>query len=250
MSEPQPSGSSPPPQRRCRLLVGVCTYNEAENIAAMIERLRAVLPDADLLIVDDDSPDGTARIALALADQMAQVRVQVREHERGLGSAIRYAMQQAIEHSYDYFLNLDGDLSHDPAQLPRLLDHAMADPEVDVVVGSRYVTGGEIVGWPWRRRVMSRMVNRFATLCLRLPVKDCSGSMRCYRVDALKRLNLGDWNSPGYSLLEEVLVLLKRDGAVMGEVPITFTDRQRGQSKLTLREAARSAVKIVSLMFR
>ncbi|TWU22128.1 Undecaprenyl-phosphate mannosyltransferase [Novipirellula galeiformis] len=216
----------------------------------MIERLRAALPDADLLIVDDNSPDGTATIALDFADRIAELRVQVREHERGLGGAIRYAMNDAIEHHYDYFLNLDGDLSHDPAQLPRLLDRAIAVPEIDVVVGSRYVAGGAIIGWPWRRRMMSRMVNQFATLCLRLPVKDCSGSMRCYRVDTLKQLNLGDWNSQGYSLLEEVLVLLKRKGAVMDEVPITFTDRQRGHSKLTFREAARSAIKIFSLAFR
>ncbi|WP_345684701.1 polyprenol monophosphomannose synthase [Novipirellula caenicola] len=235
---------------RCRVMVGVCTYNEAANIRAMIEQLRASLPEADLLIVDDNSPDGTATIASELADADPQVRVTVRKHERGLGSAIRCAMSDAIEHSYDYFLNLDGDLSHDPAQLPTLLDRAIANPETDVVVGSRYVAGGTIVGWPLRRRIMSRMVNAFATLCLRLPVKDCSGSMRCYRVESLRQLNLGDWNCRGYALLEELLVLLDRRGAVMTEVPITFTERQQGQSKLTLGEAARSAFQIVRLAFK
>ncbi|WP_372723313.1 polyprenol monophosphomannose synthase [Novipirellula sp.] len=250
MSEAANPSSNPTQDRRCRVLVGVCTYNEASNIATMIERLRASLPQADLLIVDDNSPDGTAGIALDLARVDPQVRVMVREHERGLGSAIRCAMSAAIEHSYDYFLNLDGDLSHDPAQLPTLLERATVNPEIDVVVGSRYVSGGKIVGWPLRRRIMSRMVNSFATLCLRLPVKDCSGSMRCYRVDSLCRLNLGDWNCRGYALLEELLVLLDRRDAVMAEVPITFTERQRGQSKLTFREAARSAFQIFRLAFK
>ncbi len=231
------------------VLVGVCTYNEAANIEEMIYRLRQSLPQADLLIVDDNSPDGTGAIACAMADGNENLRVMVRENERGLGSAIRAAMQVAIDENYQYFINLDGDLSHDPHDLPTLLSKASSDPAIDVVVGSRYVKGGRIVGWPRHRRLVSRLVNRFATLCLRLPVSDCSGSMRCYRVSALAEMDLSRLRSQGYSLLEEILLLLKQRDATMVEVPITFTDRQRGKSKLTLREALRSAAQIVRMFF-
>ena len=117
----------------------------------------------------------------------------------------------------------------------------------DVVIGSRYVTGGAIEGWPLQRRIMSRLLNRFATLCLRLPVKDCSGSMRCYRVATLKKLDRDRLRSTGYALLEELLVHLHRQSASMMEVPITFTDRTAGESKLTFAEAARSVWQILRL---
>ncbi len=168
-------------------LIGVCTYEEAANIEALLVGLRGSLPHADVVVIDDDSPDGTAAIAqrLADADADAAIRVLVRRDQRGLGSAIVMAAGEAIAGDYDFFLNLDGDLSHDPQDLPRLLTSITADPEIDVVVGSRYAPGGKIVGWPQRRRWMSWLVNRFAVLCLRLPVRDCSGSIRCYRVSAL-----------------------------------------------------------------
>ncbi|TWU33802.1 polyprenol monophosphomannose synthase [Novipirellula artificiosorum] len=233
----------------CRVLVGVCTYNEASNILPLVDRIRAALPDADLLIVDDNSPDGTAAlIEDSFADDDA-IRMIVRNNERGLGGAILRAMEEAIEGEYEFFLNLDGDLSHDPAQLPSLLEKAATSPQIDVVIGSRYVSGGQLLGWPWHRRLMSRLVNQFATLCLRLPVRDCSGSMRCYRVSTLKTADLAGLRSQGYSLLEELLVQLNRQGAKMAEVPITFTDRERGSSKLTLQEAVRSIVQMLRLGF-
>ena len=231
-----------------RVLVGVCTYNEAENIEAVLDRLRHALPWADLLVVDDASPDGTARLAQQWAQRQADpsTRVLVRK-ERGLGGAIRCAIGIAVEDSYDYFLNLDGDLSHDPDQLPNLLDAIRARGDLDVVIGSRYVPGGSIEGWPLRRKLMSRMVNRFATGCLRLPVKDCSGSMRCYRVSTLRRIDLSELRSNGYALLEELLVRLHEADARMLEVPITFTERRLGASKLTLGETCRAGVTIVRL---
>jgi len=131
-----------------------------------------------------------------------------------------------------------------------LRERTQQDPSIDVVVGSRYAPGGSIVGWPMRRKIMSRMVNRFATLCLRLPVKDCSGSMRCYRVEALAKLGLENLRVNGYAVLEEVLMRLHQRGEGMAEVPITFTERERGQSKLSLREAVRSMLQIISLAFR
>lgn len=230
-----------------RVLVAVCTLNEAENIVDLVEAIREALPEADVLVVDDDSPDGTARRVEQIAERDGRVKLLVRKQEKGLGSAIRFAMQQAIEGDYRFFLNLDGDFSHDPGELPRLLQRAIDSDQIDVVIGSRYAEGGSIVGWPLHRKLMSRLVNRFATTCLRLPVSDCSGSMRCYRVAALRRVGMENMRVNGYAVLEEILVKLVQQGAKLAEVPITFTDRQRGESKLTFREAMRSSAQMIRM---
>ena len=223
-----------------RSLIGVCTYEEASNIRTLLEGLREAIPTADVLVVDDDSPDGTAGIVQEICKHDSAVRVLVRKQERGLGSAIVRAATQAIEEDYEFFLNLDGDLSHNPQDLSQILAVAIDDPDADVVVGSRYVAGGRIEGWPWHRRLMSRWINRFAVVCLRLPVADCSGSIRCYRVAALRKVELGRLKCQGYALLEELLMRLHQHDCKIREVPITFTDRQQGRSKLTIREAVRS----------
>jgi dolichol-phosphate mannosyltransferase len=265
ISEP-PSGTQ---VSASRILIAVCTYNEADNISALLNGLREYVATADLLVVDDDSPDGTALCVTQFmqAETLARSTVNgqselpptkthlvVRQGQRGLGGAIKRAIQFAIEGDYDLFVNLDGDLSHSPAQIPRLIeaitDSRSSGSSADVVVGSRYLPGGEIIGWRWRRRVMSRLVNRFATRFLRLPVSDCSGSMRCYRVSALKRIDTSKLRSEGYALLEELLVALARNGAKLAEVPVTFTDREHGKSKLTTIEALRSAFQILKLAFR
>ncbi len=232
-----------------RALVAVCTLNEADNIVELVERIRRFLPAADVLVIDDNSADGTAPLVAEIGQRDPAVKVVIRRDQKGLGSAIRHGMEYAIEHDYEFFLNLDGDLSHDPEQLPALLERAIASEQVDVVIGSRYVEGGSIVGWPFHRKIMSRLVNGFATTCLRLPVNDCSGSMRCYRVAALRRVGMSNVRVNGYAVLEEILVSLDRQGSKMVEVPITFTDRQRGKSKLTLREALRSSSQMVRMAF-
>jgi dolichol-phosphate mannosyltransferase len=232
------------------VMIAVCTLNEADNIAPLVTQLRAAVPAAKILVVDDNSPDGTAESVSGLMHQDPLLQIIVRRNERGLGSAIRHAMQSAVEEQFTLFVNLDADFSHDPAQIPQLIERATESPEIDVVIGSRYVAGGKIVGWPLHRKFMSGMVNRFATLCLRLPVKDCSGSMRCYRVAALERIGMSNVRIDGYAVLEELLVILRRSGSKFAEVPITFTDRQVGESKLTLREAVRSMSQIIALAFK
>ncbi|WP_368861080.1 polyprenol monophosphomannose synthase [Rhodopirellula halodulae] len=232
------------------MLVGICTYNEAANIRSMLAGIRQALPEAVCLVVDDNSPDGTAEMAREFARENGceqNVWVKVREDERGLGGAIRAAMQVAIDNGFDLFCNLDADLSHDPVDLPRLVETCLSE-NADVVVGSRYVSGGAIVGWPWRRRVMSGMINGFTRTLLRLPVRDASGSYRCYRVERLAGLDPPRNPSDGYAFIQEVLMRLHREGARCVEVPITFTERRHGTSKLDLPEAVRSGLTVFRLL--
>lgn len=232
-----------------RTLIAVCTLREADNVEAMLRQLRRRHPAADVLIVDDDSDDQTAAIAQRFADSndhAGKIDVMIRRDQPGLGYAIAATMNAAVQGGYEYLVNLDADFSHDPADIAALFAEAKRT-QSDVVIGSRYVDGGRIRGWPLHRRLMSRMVNRLATWRMGLPVADCSGSMRCYRVAGLASIDPGSLTSPGYSVLEEVLMRLHQDGATMCEVPITFTDRRDGQSKLTVREAIRSLMRIWTL---
>lgn len=244
-----PAGASGGPSAAAtgRVLVAVCTYNEADNLPQLTERIFAALPQADLLVVDDNSPDGCGQWALDQATRNRQIRVIIRENQRGLGGAIKCAMQYAVDQDYTFLANLDGDLSHAPESLPQMLTLLQENPAIDVVVGSRYCPGGAVHGWPLRRRWMSRLVNGFAIKVLRLPVSDCSGSFRCYRVSKLSEIPPSQLVSNGYSVLEEVLIKLAAQGARMAEVPIEFQDRTSGQSKLTLGETIRSATHLIKL---
>ena len=240
-----PASTSPSAEK---MLVVLCTFNERPNLPSMVERIHGALPGAQILVVDDNSPDGTGEWARETATSCDYLHVLIREDERGLGSALRAGMQWAMQRDFDWLLNLDADHSHDPDDLPRLLATATqgSDP-LDCVVGTRYARGGHIEGWSWHRRWMSRSVNRFATSILRLPVSDCSGSLRCYRISRLRSMELESLRSNGYAIFEEILLRLKRAGASFGEAPITFHERQAGESKLTLPEAMRSAIQIVKL---
>lgn len=247
-SAPVPPSPTPPTPR---VLVVVCTYNERENLPTLLPQIFAALPAADVLVVDDDSPDGTGSWAQQTAEVNPHVAVIVRTGERGLGGALKAAIRYASQRDYDFLLNLDGDLSHRPSDLPRLLAVATAASDApDIVVGSRYVADGKIEGWPLHRRLMSRTVNGFATKILRLPVKDCSGALRCYRMTALSRIPLESIRSDGYAMLEELLLALHRDGAKFAEIPITFNDRQVGESKLTTRETIRSVRSLLRMILR
>lgn len=220
-------------------LVTVATYNEIENLPRLAEAIFAAAPDSDLLVIDDNSPDGTGR----WCDEQAAINPKIncvhRSGKLGLGTAILAAMRYAIEHDYKYMLNMDADFSHHPRYLPDLIggmENYRGQP-VDVMIGSRYIPGGGTEGWPLKRRLMSKGVNVYARALMGLRPKDCSGGYRCYRVEKLKAIDLDRIRSRGYSFQEEVLFYLKQAGAKFGETPIIFADRERGLSKINSQEA-------------
>ena len=208
------------------------TYEEATNIREAIVRLRAAVPDADVLVVDDNSPDGTADVAKAAGDELGRVDVSVRPGKAGLGSAYRHGFEIALQRGYDAVVQLDADLSWSESDLPAML--ALLEDGHDLVIGSRYVPGGSIPHWPWHRRAMSRYGNRYACIVLGLPIHDATSGFRAIRASALEANNLFATRSRGYGFMIETAYRLHVGGADMAEVPVTFVDRVRGQSKLSL----------------
>lgn len=229
-----------------KTLVTVATYNEIENLPLLVDEIFRYLPEADLLIVDDNSPDGTGRWAEERSLTDSRVKCLHRSGKLGLGTAVIAAMKYAVEHGYRYLLNMDADFSHPPKNLPDLvaaMEPAAGSP-VDLAVGSRYVPGGGVENWPWKRYLMSWGVNFYSRILLGLAPHDTSGGYRCYRVAKLAEIDFGEFLSTGYSFQEEMMWRMKRVGARFAETPITFVDRVRGQSKINVREA-RKAVTII-----
>jgi len=223
-------------------LVTVATYNEVDNLPRLVDEVLRILPESDILVVDDNSPDGTGQWCNQRAAAEPRLHCLHRPGKLGLGTAMVAAMRYGIEHQYRYILNMDADFSHHPSYLPDLVAGMDPDagPAVDVMIGSRYVRGGRIEGWPLHRRMMSRAVNLFARVLLGIHARDCSGSFRCYRVATLAKVDLDAICSRGYSFYEEVLYRLGRVGARMSETPITFADRRHGASKINPAEAIRA----------
>ena len=222
-----------------KTLVTVATYNEIENLPQLIDEIFRFAPQVDILVIDDNSPDGTGAWCDRRAADEPRVRCLHREGKLGLGTALIAGMRYAMEHGYRYVLNLDADFSHHPRYLPDLLAGMEPEggPPVDVMIGSRYVGGGGVEGWPLRRRLMSRGVNLYARCLLGLTPRDCSGSFRCYRTATLDKVDFDAVRARGYSFQEEILWHLKHAGARFGETPIVFADRRRGTSKINLSEA-------------
>jgi dolichol-phosphate mannosyltransferase len=220
-----------------RLLVSLATYNERENLADLVAAIHEMAPHADVLVIDDNSPDGTGRLADSLRAADRRVHVLHRSSKLGLGTALLAAMQFAMDSDYDFLLNLDADFSHPPRFIPEILS-GMADH--DVMIGSRYVAGGGTENWPLSRRFMSRSINFFVRMILRIPVRDASGAFRCYRVCKLRTARLDRVRSRGYSFQQEVLFRCHMAGCRIGETPILFENRKAGLSKVNLRESVRS----------
>jgi dolichol-phosphate mannosyltransferase len=238
----QPAAESVP--HSPRVLVSLATYNELENLRPLAEAIRKTVPFIDLLVVDDNSPDGTGRVADEMAKELPWVSVLHRAGKLGLGTAIIAAMKHAVDKKYDYYINLDADFSHPPRFIPALLDGMTGSggsPGVDVMIGSRYIPGGGVEGqFGARRKLMSTGVNLYARLLLGLETKDNSGSFRCYRVSKLALIDFAWVRSRGYSFQEEILFWCRRVGCTFGETPILFENRRSGQSKLHPGEAVRA----------
>lgn len=230
-----------------RTLVALATYNEIETLPGLVDEILRVLPDADVLVVDDNSPDGTGRWCDERAAAEPRLRCLHRAGKHGLGSATLDAIRYALVGDYELFVTLDADGSHDPVHLPELVQAA---ERADVAIGSRYIAGGAIEGWPWQRRVASRWINQLSRALLRLPVRDASGAFRAYRVAKLRRINLDDVRASGYAYLEEILWHLERADATFAEMPITFRQRRAGKSKISLREAVAKVGTVLRLWWR
>jgi dolichol-phosphate mannosyltransferase len=217
-----------------RVLVTLCTYNERDNLAELVSEIHHFVPAADVLVVDDNSPDGTGQLGDELAARDPRVHVLHRPAKLGLGRATVAGFQWGIARGYHLIVNMDADFSHPPRYLPDLLARANYH---DVVIASRYVPGGHVVGWGPLRHFMSRGINAWARLLLGLRTRDNSGSYRCYRVSRLKELPLDSVQSAGYAIQEELLYHCRVAGCSFVEVPFTFEERRHGESKISWREA-------------
>ena len=214
-----------------RTLVVVPTYEEAANITDLLQRTRAAAPDVDVLVVDDNSPDGTAKLAQALGEELGQIDVLVRREKAGLGTAYRAGFAIGIERGYEAIMQMDADLSHDPAAIPSLIG-ALRD-DVGLVIGSRYVPGGSIPHWPWHRRALSRYGNLYTRLALGMQVRDLTSGFRAWKASTLVGIDYETTHATGYLFQMEMAYRVERHDEGIAEVPITFTDRVRGASKMS-----------------
>jgi glycosyltransferase involved in cell wall biosynthesis len=214
-----------------RSLIVLPTYKEAANIAPLLRQIKAAVPSADVLVVDDASPDGTADLAEEVGAELGGVHVMRRPRKSGLGSAYRSGFRWGLDHGYDALVEMDADFSHDPVDLPRLLN--AIDDGVGLVIGSRYLPGSSIPIWTWSRRVLSRQGNRYAVFMLRLPLTDATSGFRAYRASMLAELPLATMRANGYGFQVEMAYRMAAQSFKVVEIPISFSDRTRGQSKMS-----------------
>lgn len=212
-------------------LVCIPTYDERDNLEPIVRAVLAADPRVDVLVVDDNSPDGTGQLADALAAVEPRVKVLHRAKKEGLGRAYLAAFRWALERDYRFILEMDADFSHDPKHLPQLLD--AAEGGVDLVLGSRYVEGGGTVNWGLMRRILSRGGSLYARTVLSLPVRDLTGGFKCFRREVLEALDLDQVQSTGYAFQIELTYRAVQRGFTVRELPITFEDRRVGHSKMS-----------------
>ncbi|MEV5746962.1 polyprenol monophosphomannose synthase [Actinoallomurus sp. NPDC052308] len=213
-----------------RVLVIIPTYNERENLEIIVDRVRAAVPTVDILIADDASPDGTGEIADEIAARDEQVHVLHRQGKEGLGAAYVAGFNWGLEHGFEVLVEMDADGSHQPEELPRLLG---ALEHSDLAIGSRWVRGGQVQNWPKNREVLSRGANTYARLMLGIPVRDSTGGFRAYRATTLRKIGIDDVTSQGYCFQVDLTLRTVRCGLQVAEVPITFVERERGNSKMS-----------------
>ncbi len=214
-----------------RVVAVIPTYNEVENLEAVVKGIRAAVPDARIMVVDDGSTDGTAALARRLGDELGAIELLSRPAKLGLGSAYRDGFRRAIDSGAEICVQIDADLSHDPQVLPALI--ANVEHGADLALGSRYVPGGATESWPGSRRWLSRWGNRYAAGVLGLAVNDATSGYRAYRASALEAIDMGTVRTDGYGFQIEMTHRLVRSGGRIVEFPIVFRDRQAGESKLS-----------------
>jgi glycosyltransferase involved in cell wall biosynthesis len=214
------------------LLIAIPTYNERDNIDALLTSLLGLHPTAHVVVIDDASPDGTGELVAARAREDSRIHLIERDRKGGIGSAYRAAFAWALEHGFALVVSMDADWSHDPREISRLLE---VIGEADVVVGSRYVRGGRIEDWPWSRLVLSRGANALARLLVGRRLSDWTSGFKCYRASMLKALPFGSGgiDSEGYAFQVDILYHCHRAGFRIREVPIVFVDRKQGRTKMS-----------------
>ena len=214
-----------------RAVVIVPTFNEADNIQQFLTQIRQDAPNIDILVVDDNSPDGTSTIANEVADRLGQVKVMTRTANRGYAAASRDAMRAAISDGYEVIATMDADFSHDPVVLEQLVSRV--NDNTVLVIGSRYVADGQVTNWPLFRRLLSRWGNLYTAFCLNLKINDCTSGFRAYSAKVLTQINLAELTADGYAFLTEMAFVISRNnlGEVV-EVPINYVDRAFGDSKM------------------
>jgi dolichol-phosphate mannosyltransferase len=214
-------------------LIAIPTYNEAENVEHAVLSVRRALPDAHVLIIDDQSPDGTGDLADRLAAEDHHVFVLHHGDRDGLGAAYLAGFAWALERGYAVVGEFDADGSHPADRLPAMQAALDSDPAASLVIGSRWVRGGSVVNWPWQREVLSRAGNAYARIMLRIPVKDATGGFRLFRADALRAIQLSSVSSKGYCFQVDLTLRVLDSGARVVEVPIEFRERELGASKMS-----------------
>lgn len=230
-----------------RVLVVVPTYNERENLEALLEGLWSHCSEAHVLVVDDGSPDGTGDLADAIAIHEPRLQVLHRAAKAGLGTAYVEGFRIALDQKYELVVEMDADLSHRPEDLPRLLEASLG---ADLVIGSRNISGGRVVGWSAVRRAISRGGSLYARMILGLPVHDCTSGFKCFRRAALLTLDLARLRANGYGFQVEVNHLCHQAGLRIVEVPIVFPDRTRGHSKMSSRIVLEAMLVVLGLRLR
>jgi dolichol-phosphate mannosyltransferase len=226
-----------------RSVVVLPTYNEAENIALFLRVVSEAAPGIDVLVVDDNSPDGTGKIAEECAAELGGIEVMHRPGKAGLGSAYREGFAEVLDR-YDVIVSMDADFSHDPAHIPEFIE-TIGDG-ADLVIGSRYVRGGGITDWPIRRRLLSRCGNAYTRTILGVQARDCTSGYRAYRASALSAIEPASTSAEGYAFLAELIYRLTEAGATVVERPIVFRDRTRGRSKMSGRIIVESMLLVTS----
>jgi len=215
---------------KCIVVIG--TYNEAENIPSLLPDIIALGDQYEAVVVDDNSPDGTGNLVEELSATEPRIHAVHRERRLGYGTAYLVGFRAALQMGADYVIQMDADYSHNPQDIPRLVDAAT---KADIAIGSRYATGGRTEGWPLHRRIISRVASRIARLLLGVPLNDFTGGFKCFPRATLESINFADVRSHGFASLYEINYFLHRSGKQFREVPIVFVDRRAGQSKLTFK---------------